>query len=126
MAALGAVVLGGWLAWTGTIPLPVPLPPTLPLPVPPPSTNIPIPRPPRLPEIRIPRPAPAITSPSGLPHSTRTTKKNSSVSIASVPVTAIPYALASFSLDPKPTTSAITAAKMIQFAAGTYTWPTWY
>ena len=63
MAALGAVVLGGWLAWTGTIPLPVPLPPTLPLPVPPPSTNIPIPRPPRLPDIRIPRPAPAITSP---------------------------------------------------------------
>ena len=61
MAALGAVVLGGWLAWTGTIPLPVPLPPTLPLPVPPPSTNIPIPRPPRLPDIRIPRPAPAIT-----------------------------------------------------------------
>ncbi|MFC0340998.1 L,D-transpeptidase family protein [Paracoccus niistensis] len=63
MAALGTVALAGWLAWTGGIPLPVPLPPTLPLPVPPPATNIPVPRPPRLPEIRIPQPAPAITSP---------------------------------------------------------------
>lgn len=63
VVALGAVALAGWLAWTGGIPLPVPLPPTLPLPVPPPATNIPIPRPPRLPEIRIPQPAPAITSP---------------------------------------------------------------
>ena len=34
--------------------------------------------------------APAITSHIGLPHIARTTKKNSSVSIASVPVTAIP------------------------------------
>lgn len=63
MAALGAVALAGWLAWTGGIPLPVPLPPTLPLPVPPPAANIPIPRPPRLPDIRVPQPAPAITSP---------------------------------------------------------------
>lgn len=63
MVALGALVLAGWFAWTGGIPLPVPLPPTLPLPVPPPTTNIPIPRPPRIPEIRIPQPAPAITSP---------------------------------------------------------------
>ena len=29
MAALGAVALAGWLAWTG-IPLPLPLPPTRP------------------------------------------------------------------------------------------------
>ncbi len=34
--------------------------------------------------------APAITRPSGRCHIARTTKKNSSVSIASVPVTAIP------------------------------------
>ena len=63
MAALGAVALAGWFAWTGGIPLPLPLPPTLPLPVPPPAPNIPLPRPPRLPDIRVPQPAPAITSP---------------------------------------------------------------
>lgn len=63
MVALAALGLAGWIAWTGGVPLPVPVPPTLPLPVPPPATNIPIPRPPRIPEIRIPRPAPAITSP---------------------------------------------------------------
>ena len=69
LAALGALALAGWLAWTGGIPLPVPLPPILPptlplpLPVPPPIPNIPVPRPPRLPAFRIPQPAPAITSP---------------------------------------------------------------
>ena len=39
---------------------------------------------------------------AAVPQSARTTKKNSSVSIASVPVTAIPYALASRSLGPEP------------------------
>jgi hypothetical protein len=63
--------------------------------------------------------APAITSHIGLPHSTRTTKKNRIVSIASVPVTAIPYAEASPVEEPKPTTSAATARQMPQFTAGT-------
>ena len=63
--------------------------------------------------------APVTVIHNGRCHSARTTKKNSSVSIASVPVTAIPYADASRSEEPKPSTSATTAAKMIQFAAGT-------
>ena len=63
--------------------------------------------------------APVITSHSGFFQRKRTTKKNRIVSIASVPVTAIPYAEARAVDVPKPTTSATTAMKMPQLTAGT-------
>ena len=53
--------------------------------------------------------APRTASHSGLCQMARTTTKNSTVSIASVPVTAIPYAEARCSAEPNPTTSAATA-----------------
>ena len=69
--------------------------------------------------------APATTVGHGLCHKARTTKKNRMVSIVSVPVTAMPYACARLAEDPKPTTSAITATKIPQLIAGTYTCPSW-
>ena len=57
-------------------------------------------------------PAPAKTIQSGFFHRTRTTTKNRIVSIANVPVTAMPYAEARPVEEPKPTTSATTAMKI--------------
>jgi hypothetical protein len=63
--------------------------------------------------------APPAATHSGLCQSTRTTTKKRIVSMASVPVTAIPYADASFCEEPKPITSASTAAMIPQLTAGT-------
>jgi len=62
---------------------------------------------------------PARTCHSGRCQRIRTTTKKRIVSIASVPVTAIPYAEASAVELPKPTTRATTAKKMPQLTAGT-------
>ncbi len=63
--------------------------------------------------------APTMTSQSGFFHSIRTTTNASTVSIASVPVTAMPYAAARFDDVRKPITSANTATNRSQFTAGT-------
>ena len=62
--------------------------------------------------------APSAVSHAGLRHSIRTTTKKRSVSMASVPVTAIPYAEARFCDEPKPMTSATTAANSTRLIPG--------